>query len=163
MHEEADDDFVFNMIKNGAVGVAKRPLADDVFISARRRVINERLKEFGELESDCHTGGKKVTMSTKRNSNVQLHENGGICVKMSLEWTKELHYVFHRAALKLEKEGSCTPKNVLVEMGVPGLTRTQVASHLQKWRLELKKSNGNHSLPKASRVGSSNVMSTTVS
>ncbi|KAL6495948.1 hypothetical protein OROGR_030511 [Orobanche gracilis] len=53
--------------------------------------------------------------------------------KMCTEWTQELHGKFMNAVEELG-EGRCFPKEILELMNVPGLTRMQVASHLQKCR-----------------------------
>ncbi|CAI9753728.1 unnamed protein product [Fraxinus pennsylvanica] len=49
------------------------------------------------------------------------------------EWTRELHGKFMDAVRQLG-DGRCFPKEILKRMKVPGLTRMQVASHLQKCR-----------------------------
>nr|GFB68869.1 two-component response regulator ORR26 [Tanacetum cinerariifolium] len=78
------------------------------------------------------------------NPNVELLENERVSVKRSVytkrsistgektcvEWTKELHSRFLSVIQELG-EGNCFPKTILDAMGVPGLTRMQVASHLQ--------------------------------
>ncbi|KAL2461810.1 Two-component response regulator ARR2 [Abeliophyllum distichum] len=53
--------------------------------------------------------------------------------KVCAEWTQELHRKFMDAVGQLG-EGRCFPKEILELMNVPGLTRMQVASHLQKCR-----------------------------
>ncbi|KAL0340166.1 UNVERIFIED_CONTAM: Two-component response regulator ARR1 [Sesamum radiatum] len=53
--------------------------------------------------------------------------------KMCTEWTPELHEKFMAAVTQLG-DGKCFPKDILELMNVPGLTRMQVASHLQKCR-----------------------------
>ncbi|KAK4415152.1 Two-component response regulator ARR14 [Sesamum alatum] len=53
--------------------------------------------------------------------------------KTCTEWTPELHEKFIAAVTKLG-DGKCFPKDILELMNVPGLTRMQVASHLQKCR-----------------------------
>ncbi|XP_051119617.1 two-component response regulator ARR2-like [Andrographis paniculata] len=63
----------------------------------------------------------------------------GMKRKMCTEWNQELHQKFMDAVYQLG-EGKCFPKDILQIMNVPGLTRMQVASHLQKcrnykWRL----------------------------
>ncbi|CAI9270619.1 unnamed protein product [Lactuca saligna] len=50
--------------------------------------------------------------------------------RVCLEWTPELHKKFLDAITELG-EGRCFPKEILNLMDVPGLTRMQVASHLQ--------------------------------
>ncbi|KDP22327.1 hypothetical protein JCGZ_26158 [Jatropha curcas] len=58
--------------------------------------------------------------------------------KAKVVWTNSLHNRFLQAInhIGLEK---AVPKRILEFMGVPGLTRENVASHLQKYRLFLKK------------------------
>ncbi|KAM3340960.1 two-component response regulator ORR21-like [Capsicum galapagoense] len=48
-------------------------------------------------------------------------------------WTDNLHAKFMEAIHQLG-EGRCYPKEILEVMNVPGLTRTQISSHLQKCR-----------------------------
>jgi len=59
--------------------------------------------------------------------------------KKRLVWTPSLHKLFVDAVNKLEEEGA-VPKKILKEMNVEGITRENVASHLQKYRLHQKKS-----------------------
>lgn len=54
-----------------------------------------------------------------------------------LVWTKELHRLFLQALNELG-EGA-TPKSILQWMGVEGLTRENVSSHLQKYRQRMAK------------------------
>ncbi|KAJ0852167.1 putative response regulator and transcription factor RR-A-type family [Helianthus annuus] len=65
--------------------------------------------------------------------------NGGTSMKekICVEWTKELHEKFVYAYNQLE-EGRRFPKKILQLMGVLGLTRMQVASHLQVYKKFLK-------------------------
>ncbi|KAL2516425.1 two-component response regulator ARR2-like [Forsythia ovata] len=53
--------------------------------------------------------------------------------KECIQWTQLLHGKFMDAVGQLG-EGRCFPKEILELMNVPGLTRLQVASHLQKCR-----------------------------
>ncbi|KAL8517846.1 hypothetical protein ACS0TY_009234 [Phlomoides rotata] len=50
--------------------------------------------------------------------------------KVCTEWTQDLHEKFMNA-VEILGEGRCFPKEILDLMNVPGLTRMQVASHLQ--------------------------------
>ncbi|KZV41863.1 hypothetical protein F511_36595 [Dorcoceras hygrometricum] len=65
----------------------------------------------------------------------QNHMSGNHKVrrKVCTEWTQELHAKFMNAVRQLG-EGRCFPKEILDLMDTPGLTRMQVASHLQKCR-----------------------------
>ncbi|KAH6781263.1 hypothetical protein C2S51_006556 [Perilla frutescens var. frutescens] len=62
-----------------------------------------------------------------------MSQNGSVRRKMCTEWTQELHAKFMDAVMRLG-EGRCFPKEILEMMNEPGLTRMQVASHLQKCR-----------------------------
>ncbi|KAG8078463.1 hypothetical protein GUJ93_ZPchr0007g3876 [Zizania palustris] len=53
-------------------------------------------------------------------------------------WTPELHHQFVEAVAHLGEKGAM-PKAIVQLMNVDGLTRENVASHLQKYRLYLKR------------------------
>lgn len=53
-------------------------------------------------------------------------------------WTPQLHKRFEEAVIKLGVE-KAVPKTIMQIMNVDGLTRENVASHLQKYRLQLKR------------------------
>ncbi|OIT36521.1 two-component response regulator arr1 [Nicotiana attenuata] len=99
---------------------------------------------------------KRGRKSTKKANQGDSHSSGkSVKRKVCTEWTLELHAKFLEAVAQLG-EGRCYPKEILELMDVPGLTRMQVASHLQKcrndnWRApEERKSSRN-----SSRQGSS--------
>ncbi|KAI3517867.1 hypothetical protein L1887_17088 [Cichorium endivia] len=137
MREEADDDFLLKVIKNGAFSVMKRPLTDDLVVQLRRHVIRERIHKLHKCRMHYESESKEPesTSSSGRRKTVQGLENEscGATKKICLEWTKELHTKFIKAVQKLG-EGKCFPREILDTMKVPGLTRMQVASHLQKCR-----------------------------
>ena len=58
-----------------------------------------------------------------------------------LVWTPQLHKCFEAAVQQLGVD-KAVPKNIMSLMKVDGLTRENVASHLQKYRLSLKKQGG---------------------
>ncbi|KAL8117017.1 hypothetical protein AgCh_023268 [Apium graveolens] len=58
--------------------------------------------------------------------------------KNKLNWTPFLHDKFVRAVQHLGPQGSI-PRNIVTVMNVPGLRREQVASHLQKYRIDQEK------------------------
>ncbi|KAL6503358.1 hypothetical protein OROGR_025281 [Orobanche gracilis] len=63
--------------------------------------------------------------------------------KPRLVWTPELHLQFMAAVCQLGID-KAFPKKILDLMNVPGLTRENVASHLQKYRTYLKRISGQH-------------------
>lgn len=54
-------------------------------------------------------------------------------IRKHIVWTEELHQIFLTAISKLGL--NATPAKLLRAMNVPGLTRENVASHLQKFRM----------------------------
>ncbi|KAG5231312.1 two-component response regulator ARR [Salix suchowensis] len=58
--------------------------------------------------------------------------------KPKLVWTNELHSIFLQALRILGVDGA-HPKKILQHMNVPGLKKENVSSHLQKYRLYLKR------------------------
>ncbi|KAG8054771.1 hypothetical protein GUJ93_ZPchr0001g32421 [Zizania palustris] len=61
--------------------------------------------------------------------------------KARMVWTPELHHRFVEAVAHLGEKGA-VPKAIVQLMNVDGLTRENVASHLQKYRLYLKRTRG---------------------
>ncbi|VFQ77562.1 unnamed protein product [Cuscuta campestris] len=62
----------------------------------------------------------------------------GVAVKKKMVWTDPLHFKFLDAVNTLGIENA-VPKNILKAMNVKGLTRENVASHLQKYRQFLRR------------------------
>ncbi|KAL1551754.1 hypothetical protein AAHA92_19554 [Salvia divinorum] len=83
-------------------------------------------------KNDCYNE-ENAEEEYKFNSSVMSQRR--VKRKMYTEWTRELHEKFMDAIEQLG-DGSCFPKEILEKMNVPGLTRMQVASHLQKCRNE---------------------------
>ncbi|XP_010937169.1 myb family transcription factor PHL8 isoform X1 [Elaeis guineensis] len=55
--------------------------------------------------------------------------------KPRLKWTRQLHECFTDAVSQLGGADKATPKSLMRNMGVPGLTLYHLKSHLQKYRL----------------------------
>ncbi|KAL5224593.1 hypothetical protein ABZP36_011232 [Zizania latifolia] len=81
--------------------------------------------EVREMDIDSNNGGEITDIRNLR--------------KSRLSWTAQLHRQFV-AAVNLLGEDKAVPKKILGIMKVKHLTREQVASHLQKYRMHLKKS-----------------------
>lgn len=85
---------------------------------------NHQLEEHTSATSNKKVGSKKSSGKGSRKSRVV--------------WSVELHQLFVKAVHELGVD-KAVPKRVLEKMGVEGLTRENVASHLQKYRLYLKR------------------------
>ncbi|KAK2971625.1 hypothetical protein RJ640_026403 [Escallonia rubra] len=76
---------------------------------------------------------RKYARKNEKGESTNKTKAGRVRRKVCTEWTDELHSKFMDAVGQLG-EGRCYPKEILEHMNVPGLTRMQVASHLQKCR-----------------------------
>ncbi|KAK4395065.1 Two-component response regulator ORR26 [Sesamum angolense] len=91
---------------------------------------------YGVMMNDKGKGKKKINIRGNYDEyDVDNHiiMNNKVKRKVCTEWTQDLHEKFMEAIEQLG-EGRCFPKEILELMNVPGLTRMQVASHLQKCR-----------------------------
>ncbi|KAI3730074.1 hypothetical protein L6452_18750 [Arctium lappa] len=69
------------------------------------------------------------------------HSSSSSSKKPRVAWSKELHQQFIAAVNQLGFD-KAVPKKILDLMNVPGITRENVASHLQKYRIYLRKLGG---------------------
>ncbi|XP_022868111.1 two-component response regulator ARR2-like [Olea europaea var. sylvestris] len=99
----------------------------------------------GNMKDKIHEGKKKIS-----EPEYQIINNKVKRKLVHTEWTQELHGKFMDAVGQLG-EGMCFPKEILKLMKVPGLSRVQVASHLQKCR------NNNWQLPEGQKYQKNNV------
>ncbi|CAI9765215.1 unnamed protein product [Fraxinus pennsylvanica] len=60
-------------------------------------------------------------------------DNSSMKKKPRMVWTKEMHDLFEKA-IELLGQDEAVPKKIVKIMDVPGLTRENVSSHLQKYR-----------------------------
>ncbi|XP_031744106.1 putative two-component response regulator ARR21 [Cucumis sativus] len=95
-------------------------------VSGSNEVISsERKKKKSSIEKDQEkSNGKKEVKSTRK--------------KPKVVWTDFLQYRFLQAVHFIGLDRA-VPKKILEVMNVPGLTRENVASHLQKYRIFLRK------------------------
>ncbi|GER34626.1 two-component response regulator ARR18 [Striga asiatica] len=91
--------------------------------------------QFGEelMEGKQSDNVEEKELVKMVNSGTFDNDNSMFRKKIWVEWDDELHEKFINAVTKLG-EGRCYPRAILNLMNVPGLTRMQVASHLQRCR-----------------------------
>ncbi|KAL3643196.1 hypothetical protein CASFOL_014011 [Castilleja foliolosa] len=107
---------------------------------SRKKVFNGQKGRVCEVITFNNNNNNNNNNDNNNNNNNNINNNNAVageCMgmkpKMCTEWTSELHEKFMAAVQQLG-EGRCFPKDILELMNVPGLTRMQVASHLQKCR-----------------------------
>uniref|UniRef100_M1DFT1 OJ1695_H09.29 gene product (ISS) n=1 Tax=Solanum tuberosum TaxID=4113 RepID=M1DFT1_SOLTU len=86
------------------------------------------LSEIYMLQRKRDTKGMKKNNEGERQNNVI---DKVVTRKEYREWTEDLHARFMQVVHQLG-EGRCFPKEIVEVMSLPGLTRMQVASHLQE-------------------------------
>ncbi|XP_042412016.1 two-component response regulator ORR21-like isoform X1 [Zingiber officinale] len=161
-------EYVIKGLNHGACGFLCKPLRLEEmqtiwqFVIKRKWPRNEVSECYGFLKvhnyegNRCSTGGtgNASTMNTltntfmrskeKKNQDKEDSEPDNMeppSKKQRLAWSLELHKKFVNA-VNLIGIDRAVPKRILDVINVPGLTRAMVASHLQKFRLQLKKLNG---------------------
>ncbi|XP_010468433.2 PREDICTED: putative two-component response regulator ARR20 [Camelina sativa] len=153
MSHEQDKETVMKSIKNGACDFLVKPMSKEVVAVLWQHVFRKRmmsksgLDQPGELdtvESDSYEFDDlkeddiyRSNGEGSRNTSDQK-EDKSTSKKPRMSWTAELHQKFEAAVEKISRVGTPYPKEILKcmqeEMNVQGLTRNNVASHLQKYR-----------------------------
>ncbi|XP_049381364.1 two-component response regulator ORR21-like [Solanum stenotomum] len=142
--DEFDELVAKKTLEKGAYLYLKKPF-DENFVKylwqfvLRKRIEKDKAKEGSKIHRDQMkiadisdndmVGENEVQFEKKKDvSNSEVVRR-----KDYTEWTDDLHSKFMEAVKQLG-EGRCYPKVILYVMNSPGLTRMQVASHLQKCR-----------------------------
>uniref|UniRef100_A0A5B6ZGE8 Putative two-component response regulator ARR1 isoform X1 n=1 Tax=Davidia involucrata TaxID=16924 RepID=A0A5B6ZGE8_DAVIN len=112
---------------------------------------NDRYKrgsDDAEYASSVNEGTEGILKMQKKRRDAKEEDEGELenedpatSKKPRVVWSVELHQQFVSAVNQLGID-KAVPKRILELMNVPGLTRENVASHLQKFRLYLKRLSG---------------------
>ncbi|GKV13033.1 hypothetical protein SLEP1_g24110 [Rubroshorea leprosula] len=91
-----------------------------------------------EQNQQNQRSGKRKVLEEANGNEEEDNDDSAVLKKPKLVWTNELHNRFLQAIrfLGIEK---ALPKKILQRMNVPGLTKENISSHLQKYRLSLKR------------------------
>lgn len=160
---------VLRGIRHGACDYLIKPIREEQLKNIWQHVIRKKWNENKEHEhsgsvddkdrqkrggddtdyaSSVNEGGDGILASHKKRRNVKEEDDGeletdepGSSKKPRVVWSVELHQQFVGAVNQLGID-KAVPKRILELMNVPGLTRENVASHLQKFRLYLRRLSG---------------------
>ncbi|XP_044488438.1 two-component response regulator ORR21-like isoform X2 [Mangifera indica] len=161
---------VMRGIKHGACDYLIKPIREEELKNLWQHVVRKRWNEnkdiehsggsfdendhqkraSGEVEyaSSVDEGAEGTLKAQKKRSTAKEEDDGELedddpstAKKPRVVWSVELHQQFVGAVNQLGID-KAVPKRILELMNVPGLTRENVASHLQKFRLYLKRLSG---------------------
>ncbi|XWS53558.1 hypothetical protein CRYUN_Cryun10bG0011600 [Craigia yunnanensis] len=102
----------------------------------------QKQSEDADYSSSANEGNWKSSKKRKDDDDeTDDRDDTSALKKPRVVWSVELHQQFVAAVNQLGI-GNAVPKKILELMNVPGLTRENVASHLQKYRLYLRRLSG---------------------
>uniref|UniRef100_A0A0D3A2Q8 Two-component response regulator n=1 Tax=Brassica oleracea var. oleracea TaxID=109376 RepID=A0A0D3A2Q8_BRAOL len=145
----SDPKYVMKGVKHGACDYLLKPVRIEELKNIWQHVVRKsKLKKMkgivtnGESEGNSDQNGVRANRKRKdqleeKDEEEQEQERGND-KKPRVIWTRELHNKF-LAAVDHVGIMNAVPKKILDLMNVDNLTRENVASHLQKFRLALKK------------------------
>ncbi|XP_075522471.1 two-component response regulator ORR21-like [Primulina tabacum] len=162
-------DLVMRGIRHGACDYLIKPIRDEELKNIWQHVVRKRWNgnkepehsdsledsdwskragDDAEYGSSVNEGGDGVLKSQKKrretkddDSSELDNDDPTMLKKPRVVWSVDLHQQFVSAVNQLGID-KAVPKRILELMNVPGLTRENVASHLQKFRLYLKRLSG---------------------
>ncbi|EOY01123.1 hypothetical protein QUC31_013931 [Theobroma cacao] len=169
MSTDGKTNAVMKGIRHGACDYLIKPIREEELKNIWQHVVRKKWNENKELEhsgslddndrhkrgnddaeyaSSVNDGADVSLKPQKKRSNTKEEDDGEIenddpsaSKKPRVVWSVELHQQFVSAVNQLGID-KAVPKRILELMNVPGLTRENVASHLQKFRLYLKRISG---------------------
>ncbi|GER34974.1 two-component response regulator ARR13 [Striga asiatica] len=131
------------MNKKSQVVIEEENEEDETNYQTRKRIRNDDVM-ISVYESDSATSNKDSKRKSPRNegSDDKKGETTSQCAnsqkRPKIIWTNSLHNRFLEAIRSIGLDRA-VPKKILEVMNVPGLTRENVASHLQKYRIFLRR------------------------
>ncbi|KAJ4968052.1 hypothetical protein NE237_014753 [Protea cynaroides] len=161
----ADDgkDVVMKGVTHGACDYLIKPVRIEAIKNLWQHVVRKRRNELKEFEqsgsvedgdrlqkasdeldysSSVNEGSWKSSKKRKDDEDEgEERDDTSALKKPRVVWSVELHQQFVAAVNQLGID-KAVPKKILELMNVPGLTRENVASHLQKYRLYLRRLSG---------------------
>lgn len=151
MSSNGETSVVLRGVTHGAVDFLIKPVRIEELRNVWQHVVRRKRdqvkegREGSDEDADEVTGGvrrgsgEKKRKGDRRDSNEE--DRDGSVKKPRVVWSVEMHQQFVNAVNQLGID-KAVPKRILDLMNVEGLTRENVASHLQKYRLYLKRVSG---------------------
>ncbi|KAD3337699.1 hypothetical protein E3N88_33219 [Mikania micrantha] len=156
----ADDSksVVMKGVTHGACDYLIKPVRIEALRNIWQHVVRKRKHEWKDIEpvADEHKPPEEPDYSSSANEGhnwkntkrrkdeedeAEERDDSSSLKKPRVVWSIELHQQFVAAVNQLGID-KAVPKKILELMNVPGLTRENVASHLQKYRLYLRRLSG---------------------
>ncbi|EYU30138.1 hypothetical protein ABFS82_05G047400 [Erythranthe guttata] len=164
MSADGRTNLVMRGIRHGACDYLIKPIRDEELKNIWQHVLRKRRNEINpsgsiedrdrekraiddaECASSANEGEDEVFKTQKKRRECRDEddtelEDDPASKKPRVVWSVELHQQFVGAVNQLGID-KAVPKRILELMNVPGLSRENVASHLQKFRLYLKRLSG---------------------
>ncbi|KAI5444570.1 hypothetical protein KIW84_013001 [Lathyrus oleraceus] len=147
MSKENNVSLISKALENGAAQYIAKPFSAEDFKDIWKHVLDAKKEKLfveslfvknEEQETLSHeTKTKKKACKRKCSDEYQEKEESQVVKKPKLVWTTYLHNLFLHAIKQIGLE-KAVPKKILDMMNIPNLTRENVASHLQKYRIFLR-------------------------
>lgn len=140
MSSSGDTSVVLRGVTHGAVDFLIKPVRVEELRNVWQHVVRKKKELVKNM--DCEESKQEVGVkNTNKRKDAIKGEEGFATKKPRVNWSVEMHHQFVEAVNKLGID-KAVPKKILELMSVKGLTRENVASHLQKYRLYLKRVQG---------------------
>ncbi|KAL6963845.1 hypothetical protein U1Q18_034851 [Sarracenia purpurea var. burkii] len=110
-------------------------------VNARENVVEASLgmQQFQDLTQNLQKDNNRRQPKETREQNDEARDHSPNEKKQRIVWANWMHKKFLEAIEQLGGPDMAFPKKILEVMDVPGLTRESVASHLQKYRMGIKR------------------------
>lgn len=140
MSSNGETSVVLRGVTHGAVDFLIKPVRVEELRNVWQHVVRKRTQVATARESEDadDAAHSKADKKRKEHADEQKDADGASAKKARVVWSVEMHQQFVQAVNTLGID-KAVPKRILDLMNVEGLTRENVASHLQKYRLYLKR------------------------